>query len=113
MPNPDIFLLGTEQSTLYIYIYIFFKPLIIIYLFIYLVVLGLRLCARAPASRGKRGPLPTAVRGPLTITAPTPGCGAQTPDAQAQQPWPTGLVAPWHVGSSQTRARTRVPRTSR
>ena len=21
----------------------------------------------------------------------------------------TGLVAPWHVGSSQTRARTRVP----
>ena len=23
--------------------------------------------------------------------------------------WLTGLVAPWHVGSSQTRARTRVP----
>ena len=36
-------------------------------------------------------------------------CGAQAPDAQAQQLWPTGPVAPWHVGSSQTGARTRVP----
>ena len=36
-------------------------------------------------------------------------CGAQAPDAQAQQLWLTGLVAPWHVGSSQTRARTHVP----
>ena len=29
--------------------------------------------------------------------------------AQAQQLWRMGLVAPLHVGSSQTRARTRVP----
>ena len=29
--------------------------------------------------------------------------------AQAQQLWPTGLVAPRHVGSSGTRAPTRVP----
>ena len=36
-------------------------------------------------------------------------CGAQAPDAQAQQLWLTDLVAPRHVGSSQTRARTRVP----
>ena len=36
-------------------------------------------------------------------------CGAQVPDAQAQQLWLTGLVAPRHVGSSQTRAQTRVP----
>ena len=35
--------------------------------------------------------------------------GAQAPDAQAQQLWLTGLVAPRHAGSSQTRARTRVP----
>ena len=28
---------------------------------------------------------------------------------QAQQLWHTGLVAPHHVGSSRTRARTRVP----
>ena len=36
-------------------------------------------------------------------------CEAQAPDAQAQQLWLTGLVAPRHVGSSQTRARTRSP----
>ena len=43
-------------------------------------------------------------------------CGTWAPQlwltgsrAQAQQLWRTGLVAPWHVGSSQTRARTRVP----
>ena len=40
-------------------------------------------------------------------------CGAQAPDAQAQQLWLTGPAAPRHVGSSQTRARTRVPRTGR
>ena len=28
---------------------------------------------------------------------------------QAQQLWLTGLVAPWHMGSSRTRARTHVP----
>ena len=32
-------------------------------------VLGLRFCARAFSSCGKRGPLFTAVRGPLTIVA--------------------------------------------
>ena len=36
-------------------------------------------------------------------------CRAQAPDVQAQQLWLTGLVVPRHVGSSQTRARTRVP----
>ena len=36
-------------------------------------------------------------------------CGAQAPDAQAQQLWPTGPAAPRHMGSSQTRARTHVP----
>ena len=39
--------------------------------------------------------------------------GAQAPDAQAQQPWLTGPAAPRHAGSSQTRARTRVPCISR
>ena len=33
-------------------------------------VLGLRFCARAFSSCGKRGPLFIAVRGPLTIVAP-------------------------------------------
>ena len=36
-------------------------------------------------------------------------CGAQAPDVQAQQLWLTGPVTSRHVGSSQTRARTRVP----
>ena len=36
-------------------------------------------------------------------------CRAQAPGAQAQQLWLTGPVAPRHVGSSQTRARTCVP----
>ena len=40
-------------------------------------------------------------------------CGAQAPDAQAQQLWLTGPAAPRHVGSSKTRARTRVPCISR
>ena len=31
------------------------------------------------------------------------------PRVQAQQLWRMGLVAPWHVGSSQTRAQTCVP----
>ena len=40
------------------------------YLFIYfMAVLGLRFCARALSSCGKRGPLFIAVRGPLTIAA--------------------------------------------
>ena len=36
-------------------------------------------------------------------------CRVQATDAQAQQLWLTGLVAPRHVGSSQTRAQTHVP----
>ena len=36
-------------------------------------------------------------------------CGPQAPNAQAQQLWLTGPFAPRHVGSSQTRAQTRVP----
>ena len=80
------------------------------YLFIYLfmAVLGLRFCARAFSSCGKRGPLFIAVRGLLTIAASLvaehrlqtrklSNCGSRGP------------AAPRHVGSSQTRARTRVP----
>ena len=51
-----------------------FKPLFfffLIYLFIYLfmAMLGLRFCARAFCSCGKRGPLFIAVRGPVTLAA--------------------------------------------
>ena len=40
-------------------------------------------------------------------------CRAQALDAQAQQPWLTGLAALWHVGSSRTWAQTHVPCISR
>ena len=70
-------------------------------------VLSLRFCARAFSSCGKWGPLFIAVRGPLTIAASLvaehrlqtrrlSNCGSRGP------------AAPRHVGSSQTRARTRV-----
>ena len=49
---------------LYIIFWFFF---FIFYLFI--AVLGLRFCARAPASCGERGPLLIVVRGPVTIVA--------------------------------------------
>ena len=84
--------------------FFFFK-----YFFAYLfrAVFGPCFCMRAFSSCGKWGPLFIAARGPLTVT--TSCCGAQAPDAQAEQLWLTGPAAPRHVGSSQTRARTRVP----
>ena len=85
-----------------------------IYLFIYpfMAVLGPHLCARALPSCGKWGAtLHRGARAPHHCGLSR--CGAQAPDAQAQQLWFTGLVAPRHAGSSQTRARTRVPCTGR
>ena len=60
----------------------FFFKFIYLFIYLFLVVLGLRFCARALSSCGKRGPLLIAVHGPLTIAASR--CGAQAPDAQAQ-----------------------------
>ena len=85
----------------------FFFLMGIIYLFIYGCVVSLFLCegflqlwqVGATLHRGARA---SHYRGPSC-------CGALAPDAQAQQLWLTGLVAPRHVGSSQTRARTRIP----
>ena len=52
--------------------FFFFLEIHVLFLFIYLfmTVLSLRFWARAFSSCGKRGPLLTAVRGPLTIAAP-------------------------------------------
>ena len=75
-------------------------------------VLGLRFCVRAFSSCGERGPLSIVACGPLHYRGLS-CCGAQAPDAQAQQLWLTGAVAPRHVGSPQTRTRTRVPCISR
>ena len=70
--------------------------------------LGLRFCARAFSSCGKWGPLFIAVRGSLTVVASlVEEHRLQT--CRLSKLWLTGLVALRHVGSSQTRARTRVP----
>ena len=61
------FLLQSKVNQLYIYIYPLFLKFLFIYLF--MAVLGLRFCARAFSSCGKRGPLFIAVHGPLTIAA--------------------------------------------
>ena len=52
-----------------IYLFIWLHRLLFIYLFLYLflAVLGLRFCARAFSSCGKRGSLFIAVRGPVTV----------------------------------------------
>ena len=42
---------------------------LILFIHLFLAVLGLRFCARAFSSCGKRGPLFITVRGPLTIAA--------------------------------------------
>ena len=49
------------------HLFVFFLNYLFIYLF--MALLGLRFCARAFSSCGKRGPLFIAVRGPLTIAA--------------------------------------------
>ena len=56
-----------QPKCFFFFLNFFLKKLI--YLFLFLTVLGLRFCARAFSSHGKRGPLFIAVRGPLTIAA--------------------------------------------
>ena len=51
------------------YIHYFFLNPTFVYLFLLLTVLGLRFCAKAFSSCGKRGPLFIAVHGPFTIAA--------------------------------------------
>ena len=71
-------------------------------------MLGLRFCARASSSCGKQGPLFIAVRRPLIIAASLVAEN-RLQTRRLSKLWLTGLVAPRHVGSSQTRTRTRVP----
>ena len=65
-------LIAHSTINLYQMICIYFQWIFLklfIYLFLFMVVLGLRFCARAFSSRGKRGPLFIAVLRPLTIAA--------------------------------------------
>ena len=91
----------------YYFFLTFFGFIYFIYLFIYGCVVSSFLCEgflqlRQAGAALHRGARASHYRG-LSC------CGAQAPEAQAQQLWLTGLVAPRHVGSSQTRARARVP----
>ena len=43
---------------------------LILFIYLFMAVLGLRFCARALSTCGKRGPLPIAARGPPTAAAP-------------------------------------------
>ena len=83
---------------------LFFFPLI----YLSLAALGLRCCMWAFSSCGEQGLLFVAGHG-LLIAAASLGCGARALGTRAQQLWLTGLVAPRHVGSFLTRARTHVP----
>ena len=47
----------------------FFFKFYYLFIYLFLAVLGLRFCARAFSSCGKRGPLFITVRGPLTVVA--------------------------------------------
>ena len=73
----------STRIKLHLFIYLFLKFIYFFFLNLFLAVLGLRFCARAFSSCGKRGPIFIAVRGPLTIAASLVG-RAQAPDAQAQ-----------------------------
>ena len=99
---------------------IFFK-----FIYLFLAALGLH-CAQAFSSCGERGQL-FIVRGLLIAVASfVAECRLQVRGLQqlwhvgsvavarglqstGQQLWRTGLAVPQHVGSSQTRAQTRVP----
>ena len=91
-----------------IIIIFFFNFWVYLFIYLFMAVLGLHFCVRAFSSCGRRGPLFIAVRGPLTIAASLVA-EHRLQTRRLSKLWLTGLVAPWHVGSSQTRARTHVP----
>ena len=96
------------------------------FIYLFLAVSGLRCCARAFSSCGQQGLLFVRCAGVSlrqlllfwstgSRRAGFNSCGTRAQQlyltgsrVQAQQLWHTGLVAPRHVGSSQTRARTCV-----
>ena len=95
---------------------------------LFLAVLGLRCCTRAFSSCGERGATlrwgaqashcsgfswcgawALGVRASVVVAHGFSSCGLRALEPQAQQLWCTGLVAPRHLGSSRTKARTHVP----
>ena len=64
-PQPPFCCLYLRFCFVCSFLLLFFKK----FIYLFLAVLGLRFCARAFSSCGKRGPLFIMVRGPLTIAA--------------------------------------------
>ena len=104
---------GDTKPTVWLF---FFFTYLFIYLF--LAALGLRCCTWAFFSCGELWLLFAAERFLIVVASPVAEHGLQAQAsvvvargsrAQTQQLWRTGLGAPWHVGSSQTRARTASP----
>ena len=93
--------------TVFILVIFFFYIHLFIYLFIFGCVGSSPLCEGSLQLRRAGATLHRGAR--ASHCCGLSRCRAQAPDAQAQQLWLTGLVAPRHVGSSQTRARTPVP----
>ena len=93
-----------------IYLFIYFK-----YLFIYFwlcwVFVSVRGLSLVVASGGHSSSqcADLSLSRPLLLRSTGSRRAGSAIVAQAQQLWLTCLVAPRHVGSSQTRARTRVP----
>ena len=113
------FFLRGKFSSLSLFIYLFIL-IFLIYLFIYFWLCWVFgscegfLYSRQVGATLHRGAGTALHRGARAFHYRGPSrCGAQAPDAQAQQLWLTGPAAPWHVGSSQTRARTHAPCISR
>ena len=99
--------MNIQNTCLPFYLFIYFLNFLNLFIFIYGCVGSSFLCEgflqlRQAGTTLHRGARASLYRG-------LSRCGAQAPDAQAQQLWLTGLAAPRHVGSSRTRARTRVP----
>ena len=103
LTSGQLFFFFLNFGFIYLFIYLF----IYFFIFIYGCVGSLPLCegflqlqqVGATPHRGARAPHHRGLS----------CCGAQAPDAQTQQLWLTGPAAPRQMGSSQTRAQTRVP----
>ena len=83
-----------------ILLFVFYKFIYLSLLF--LAALGLRCCTRALSSCCEQWLV-------LLRSMGSRHTGFSSRGLRAQQLWHTGSVAPWRVGSSRTRAQTRVP----
>ena len=105
-PGSQVFFINSRR--VWRKLFFIFNIFINLFIYLFLAALGLRCCVQAFSSCGERGLLFVAVHGLLTVVASLVAeHGLQA--RGLQQLWLAGLVAPWHVGSSQTRARTHVP----